>query len=766
MQGLAPAAAPVATAATGAGEAPVLFTTMTGGGLLREPGCSTSQSTRSDPRFTPRQRLLRALALGAVGVDVLAVGETAPQRLCLARAMKGLQRRCDAFETVSVGFVQTCQQLPSCSFALLEPSLYNGRARSRLVMPGASRRWSLLLFLLLAWGLALRVWLATPDLTAGRFWDERYGIENLRALLQDGQLHPVKGFYPGLSYLPQALPLAAAGALYRLTGWRSCAVFDETGEMTPTGYLLCRLIQALAGTLSLYLTFRIGRRLFSSGVGLLAALLLASMPWHLRQSVEFKPDILLTAACLLAFERSLIAAENPDRKSFALAGSAIGLANACKLSAVPIAVPLMVAALAGARWRDWRSWGRLLWAGGASVAVFLFFTPYFALDFHFYWKQNGNTLRSYAQSAMSRGGSSHLSTLWTALGAPLGEGYHGPLIGSLALLGLAIWTVRAVRPPGPAVPRMQRFGAAMAASFVLAFILFYSIATSYPKANNWLPLAPFTSLAAAWVVAQAWKALASRLPFLRRRVAVVAMAGGFSLLFLAPATLNVYRNAVPTTLEVARRFLAGRLAPQPGRSFIFERGGAPAFRRPARSGTFFLPVERLDGFTPARLDAADAELFLAARLEDEGRRFYEQRLAAAHRNEAVHLAPALFRARGPELLLILHPWHLAGAWSLVRLEPQADRSRCFGRTPGGLRPGETFSLEVDLPRWRKPSLVRRILIDGQPVDWDVVGREGHRRRLFTQRFPVGDSGAAVTLLLGGPLRPGQAIDGRCYRWQR
>lgn len=631
-------------------------------------------------------------------------------------------------------------------------------------MSSLPRWWSVPLLLVLVWGLALRVWLAAPDLTERRFWDERYQVDNLRALLKDGQLHPVRGFYPGLSYLPHAVPLAGMEALYRLTGRRAFAVFDEAGAMTPAGYFVCRFLQALAGALSLYLTFRIGRRLFSPGVGLLGALLLAAVPWHLRQSVVFKPDILVTAACLLAFELSLAAAERPARRSYLQAGSAIGLALASKLNAGPIAVPLMVAALTGGGWRDWRSWSRLVWAGVASIAVFLLLTPFFALDSDFYLQQSSNILRSYEQKATNKD-SSHLWTLWAGLRAPLLDGYHGRLLGALALLGLGMWLVRALRLRGPETSRMERLGPAMAASFVLSFILLYSLATKYPVEHNFLPLAPFTSLAAAWVLFRIWEELRARLRWMRHRASGALAAGAFSLVLAVPATLYTYRSIVPTTHELARARLFERIRPHAGLTFIFERGVAPALSRPGRTKMLLQPVERLDSVAPLRLDRADAELFLAARLDQERRPFYQSRLATGDGRETVRVPPSLFRARGPELLLVLHPWNLVGKPVPLRLSPQADRRHCVGRLPAG-GPGDVGSLEVALlPGW-EVQMLQQILVDGQPVAWDVVGREGRRRLYVTQRFPVADPSASITVALGRTLPHGAQIKVIFRRWHR
>ena len=168
----------------------------------------------------------------------------------------------------------------------------------------------LLLPLLLAWSFAVRAWVATPELSSQRFFDERFGVENIRMLVLEGQIKPARGYHPSLSYLPQAALLALSDRLHRATSREVFDVFGEKG-LTASGYLLCRLLQACFGTLSLYLTFLIGRRLFSPGVGLAGALLLSAVDWHIRQSVIFKPDILLLMTCLLAFLWSLKAAEKP-----------------------------------------------------------------------------------------------------------------------------------------------------------------------------------------------------------------------------------------------------------------------------------------------------------------------------------------------------------------------------------------------------------------------------------------------------------------------
>ena len=628
------------------------------------------------------------------------------------------------------------------------------------------RRILLALGLLLVWSCALRVWLATPDLTSRRYWDERYGIANIHGLLVERDLRPVNGFHPGFSYVPHAALCAASEALHRLTGREIFAVFlPASGDMTPTGYFLCRLLQALAGTLSIYLTYRIGRQLFSPGVGLLGALFLAIVPWHLRQSVVFKPDIFLVATSLFAFDRSLAAAARPAAGRFLQAGGAIGLALASKLNAGPIAFPLMIAALAGGGWRERRSWGWLILAGLAAVAVFLVFTPFLILDPELYFKDFSRTLRDYERKGIRRGGS-HFDVLAHGLRSLFQEGFHGPVIGGLSLLGLALlilWALRKWRTG----ERMEWLGPAMMASYVLGYSLLYSMSTLNPSEHNWLPIVPFTSLGAAWLLVRSATWLTGRVPFLRRRAvaasAGAALAAGAVLLAVSP-TLFTYRNVVPTTRELAGRILAERLRPLPGRIILTERNEDATPLLAGRTRAIVLNAPRLDRWSPGDLDLADAVVFPAARLEGEGSDLYRGRLAARG-GETVRIVPRLLRVRGAELVVGLRPWRPIGKPVRFPLAPQDARRSRWAAQLAGVRPGEVLSLEIVLPpRWRSDAL-RQVEVQGRPLLARSAGREGIRRRILTHRFVAASSQPEIALLLIRPLGRRLSIKVKLHRWE-
>lgn len=619
-----------------------------------------------------------------------------------------------------------------------------------------------MLLALLAWSFALRVWLGTPNLTSSRFWDERYGLENIHALLVEGTIRPANGFHPGLSYLPQAAVLAGSEALHRLTGAPAFATFQRRG-MTATGYLLCRFLQAVFGALSIYLTFRIGCQVFSPGVGLLAAFLLAVVPWHLRQSVIYKPDILLVATSLFAFDRSLAAAARPTWRRYLAAGSAVGLALASKFNAGPIALPLMTAALAGGGWRDRRAWGRLALAGAASVAVFLLLTPFFLLDWDLYEKDFGRTVRHYERKG-ARVAASHLGVLWHGAQSLFSGTFHGPAIGTAALLGIVLLVARLPWDRSQGTPQ-KRLGPAMIVSYVVGYSLCYSLSTLNPSLHNWLPLIPFTALAAAWLLLGLGERLAARLPLLRRPAVVVPVVALMAFLLARPVSRYTYREAVPTTHELAGRYLEQRHQPLSGRTVIFERGDSQKRLLRGRSGAVPLGIERLDKLPPARIEQADAVLFAASRLDGDGAAFYG-RLAAAG-GETVRFAPVPFRARGAALLMVVRPWSKAGEAVPLEVAPaDGRRGRMEARLPDSVRPGEMLSLEIVLPsRWQTSDL-RQVQVQGQRVEWESAGQESRRRRVVTRRFQVADPAAPIAIVLSRPLRPKHELRVRFLRWER
>ena len=616
------------------------------------------------------------------------------------------------------------------------------------------------LVLLLAWGFGLRLWLAVPGLDKDRFWDEQYGVENLWSLLVEGRLRPANGFHPGLSYLPQAALLGASELLHRATRRPLFAVFDSGEDLTAGGYFLCRLLQVLLGTASLYLLYRIGRRLGSPRLGIAAALLLAVVPWHLRQSVVFKPDILLIATALGAFLAALAAAERPTLGRLAWAGAAVGLALAGKFNAGPIAIPLAVAALAEGGWRERRRWLALAVAGLAALAVCLLLTPFLVLEPGLYIHSFSRTLRDYSvKGAMHR--SSHLGVLAQGLAALLSDDFHGPLIGAAGLAGLAAAPALARRRPPPR-SRARRLGPLMASSYVAGYALFYASSTTNPSDHNWLPVTPFVALAAAAVLLGGWDWAASRLRRWQRLALGGAGLAAAAIFLVQPANAYVYETCVPSTQELARDFLSQRLQPLGGRVVVREEDEeARWYADPA----IVLEAERLDQLPAETLDRADAEIFHAGRLSGTGSALYHRRIDRSA-VVATRFEPRPWRARGHPLVVVVHRWTSQG--DPEDLTPGAEGrggGRIAAALPPGLHPGEVASLDILLPPGTDAEALQQVLLQGRPLDHLFVGRQAGSPHFVTCRFAVPAAASRVVLVLPASTPPSRDFAIQLQRWR-
>lgn len=548
--------------------------------------------------------------------------------------------------------------------------------------PSSAGSVALLLGLLTLASLALEVWYASHALHSGRYWDERYSLANVEALLSGGSFRPAHGYYQTLSYLPQAAVLAASRGLHRATGIERFAVFGPDGSFTPTAYLLCRLLQALYGAGCLLMTFVVGRRLFSPAVGLLAAFFLAVTPWHVQASSVFKPDVLLMLTVLVAFWWSLRAAEEPTLRRHALAGCGVALAVSAKLNGALAGVPLLVAA-AGSEGR-WRQRGlRLLGAAGAAAGLFVALNPYFPMYTAFFTRN----LERYTEAAAKYGGS-RAEVLGREIGFLTGETVHGPIVGWLALAAGAVFAWRLLRGAGRAqAESLGRHAAGwMLLSLPLAYSLAYAALTPHFKENNFLPLLPFTSLFAAWGVGTAWRRVTDRLPALRRPRWQTA-AAALLVITLAPTPwVFAYRQAVPSTEELARAFLLRRLREHgttEGRriyseswpSEIAESSVPPSFDALERSGVVVVPVESLPALTRTELRAADGEIFSLTRLlEGAGDDFYWRRSIGVPKAHVRRFEPGLFVARGPGRLAIARVEASAPSRRELRTRPRDQPS--------------------------------------------------------------------------------------------
>ncbi|HEX2513882.1 MAG TPA: glycosyltransferase family 39 protein, partial [Chloroflexota bacterium] len=303
-------------------------------------------------------------------------------------------------------------------------------------------------------------------------------------------------------------PLFAVRALAELLG---AAGYDRV-------HLLGRVLSGLADLVTVYLVYRIGRRLYGPRVGLLAGALLAACVLHIQQAHFFVFDSYLVTLITAAFYFCVDIAETGRWRSFALAGLFFGLALATKLSMVVFAP---IVALAGLiyLWRDWQEEGGsglAPWAGGrlsqivgggllaalVAALVFRVFQPYaFAGPGFFDLRLNPRWLDNIAYQAKSQDGSVDLppSIQWAGT-TPLLFPWRHMIAWGLGLpLGLAAWA--GFVAAGMVVLRHGLGKGAWRHVLVLAWaaLCFVYFASVLNKTMRYLlPAYPFFILLAAW----------------------------------------------------------------------------------------------------------------------------------------------------------------------------------------------------------------------------------------------------------------------------
>lgn len=192
--------------------------------------------------------------------------------------------------------------------------------------------------------------------------------------------------YPSLTfYLHLAvqavlfLCLKATGVIASAEDWYVLYLTNPTSQ-----YVAARCIGVAFAALTVWLTYKLARSIAGFGVGLVSALLLATNPYHIARSQMIEVDIPLTCFIVLGLFAMVRVARRPDRRGYALAGIATGLACATKYAGITLLGPLLVAHFLALRQSDpvqtrlrwkWLALSLLLTAG-----VFVATSPYVLVD--------------------------------------------------------------------------------------------------------------------------------------------------------------------------------------------------------------------------------------------------------------------------------------------------------------------------------------------------------------------------------------------------
>jgi 4-amino-4-deoxy-L-arabinose transferase-like glycosyltransferase len=251
-----------------------------------------------------------------------------------------------------------------------------GREQSR----ASARRlvWPALAVVLLG-GLALRLWGIGDGLPYIYSIDELgHFVPHAVRMFEDGSLNP-RYFAnpPAFTYLLHAVFWVAYGG--------AAGVVREYAAHRADVFELARIVAAVLGTLSLWLLYLTGARLFGRAVGLLAAALqaVAFLPvFYGHLALNDVPTLAPLSASLLGSAGILRKGRTRD---YLLAGAGLGLACATKYTAGIVLVPLLAAALIryldSERAQARATIGRLALAGLAALAAFIIANPYSLLDY-------------------------------------------------------------------------------------------------------------------------------------------------------------------------------------------------------------------------------------------------------------------------------------------------------------------------------------------------------------------------------------------------
>lgn len=605
-----------------------------------------------------------------------------------------------------------------------------------------------LLAVVLAMAFGLRAWMA---LTLPPYFDDHYVFNNIETFL-NGSLRPRQSYYGSLSYLPQAIVLAACDFLHSRTGIAALAVRGTQIEgFTPGAFLIMRMFVIFYALLSIVMIYLVGRRLFSPGVGLAAAAVLAAYPQHVRSSVQLKPDMMALMFTLLTLYWTADAVRSPRLSSFLRSGVGVGLTTAAKYIGVGAALPLTLWSLGAGR-RDRRVWGWLALSGVASILTFFALNPFFGTVLHF-----GTRLVSFYGHRARAEQSGHLLVLRQELDFLIVQ--HGWILGVCLLLGIALlaYRLRSRRDGGSA--------AVLLLSLAFGYPLAYALGMTLFRTHNALPALGGTALVCACGMVRSGQWLLSRHAAARPPAAAVLLGCLPGVFLLARPFGYTYGRLVPETWEVAADTLRTELSSPEIRHVAYEPGDArleiaQGWQRPVLTA-----VPSLASLPPALLDLTDAEVFPLARARGSQGSFYQDRRRGLTRECTIEIHARPFRSQGPPLLLLLHPWTPAGAAIPVGVQRSGGSPGALtARLPDGLlAAGDVLSIELLRPA-ADETPARELRLGGERLPLAFAGRRAQRLRFLTPRFQY--AGGGEILIPASPRAHPRNLRLQLWRWTR
>jgi len=411
-------------------------------------------------------------------------------------------------------------------------------ARSDLLYPAA-------LSALLLVSMALRLWGIKQGLPYSYNADEatHFVPRAVGFLSQDLNPHYFLN-PPGYSYLLYIvfeLWFGSADAI------RTAYVSDPTAV-----FVVARVVAALLGTVTVWLTYLAGSRLFDRKAGLLAAAIMAFAFLPVFYSHLALNDVPTLAPVALSLYGVAGVLRYGRRRDYALAGIGIGLAGATKYTGLIIVVCLLAASLCDGLDGSGRTAARRLgFALLLAVVSFLVANPYAVLD------------PSSFFSGVSQQASQAAGTEPVKLGSNPGSGINYYLWTFTWGLG---WgpTIAALGGAALLVARRRIAMALVLLPAPIAFIVFMGDQQRF--FGRWLmPIFPIVALLGAYGAVELVRALSRpRGPAPTQRLMPAALAGGIVAVLLLgqSVAVDLHNDAVlsrPDTRNLARAWMIGHV---------------------------------------------------------------------------------------------------------------------------------------------------------------------------------------------------------------
>ena len=325
----------------------------------------------------------------------------------------------------------------------------------------------------------LRFWALPQGIPFSPGVDEPEVMERAVRMMKTGYFNPHFFDYPSLYMYVQAVVAIfrfAVGAMQGL--WNGLAQAP-----TEDFYVWGRGVTAILGTATVWVVYRAGMR-WGARTALLAAVMIAVMPLHVRESHYVLTDVPATFLVMLTLLLSLRAHERSTAWSFALAGAAAGLAGATKYNGVLAVLMPLLACLMTPAARPSRPVA-MLWIVGGMLAAFFLAAPYTLIDLPAFLNQFARL------SSEFRAPPTTTEPIWLIYLKHLRIAYEWP--GSLIVIaGVALGAWRTLTGP-------ERLKWALVTMFPLVYFRFISNQNIF-YGRYLLPLVPFLSILAAAAV--------------------------------------------------------------------------------------------------------------------------------------------------------------------------------------------------------------------------------------------------------------------------